>query len=76
MRAQEEPEGQTQVLGDEWELGGGRMGWGLEELHTGLLPGRAETKVLINLIKSDCPRLSLAIGGRGGGGRGVKETSA
>lgn len=39
MRAQEDPEGQTQVLGDEWELGRGRMGWGPEELHTGFSLG-------------------------------------
>lgn len=30
MRAQENLEGQTQVLGNGWELGGGRVGWGLE----------------------------------------------
>ena len=33
MRAQQEPEGQTQVLGDGWELGRGRVGLGLDGLH-------------------------------------------
>lgn len=57
MRAEEEPEGRTQVQGNGWELGGGREGWGLEGLHRPC-PWGAETKVLMNLVKSDCPRLN------------------
>lgn len=67
MRAQEDPEGRTQVLGDEWELVGAGQG-GSWRASASLLPGRAETKVLMNLIKSECPRLTVAIGGWGGDG--------
>lgn len=37
---------------------------------TRLVPGKAETKVLMNLIRSDCLRPNVAIGGWGRGGIG------
>lgn len=52
--------------------GGGGVGWvgGGVGHSASLLPGRAERKVLMNWIKSDCPRWNVATGGGGGGGSG------
>lgn len=68
MRAREDAEGQTQVLGDEWEWGGVGGGGVLCKPAPSLCC--AERKVLMNWIKSDCPRWNVATGGGGGGGSG------
>lgn len=67
MRAQEEPEVQTQVLGMSGRWAG--AGWGgCWRDCIGFLPGRAETKVLGNLVKSGYLRPNVATAGWDRGG--------